>query len=86
VDKALDRKLYDQEEAVRIRSKDLDLENLLSRFLDLTIYQEVPKLFFQQELRGRVDKTTAQQSKVQQFESTGFQDRQTATEETSGNN
>jgi hypothetical protein len=74
VDKALDGKLYDQETAVRIRSKDLDLKNLLSRFLDLTIHQEVPKLFFQQALRGLVDKTTAQQSKVQQFESTGFQD------------
>jgi hypothetical protein len=86
VDKALDSKLYDQEEAVRIRSKGLDLENLLSILLNLTIHQEVPKLFFQQELRGRVDKTTAQQSKVQQFESTGFQDGQTAAEETSGSN
>jgi hypothetical protein len=86
VDKALDDKLYDQEEAVRIHSKGLDLENLLSRFPDLTIHQEVPKLFSQQELRGRVDKTTAQQSEVQQFESTGFQDGQTAAEETSGSN
>jgi hypothetical protein len=40
----------------------------LLRFLDLTLHQEVPKLFSQQELRGVVDKTTAQQSKVQQFE------------------
>jgi hypothetical protein len=31
-----------------------------------------------------VDKTTAQQPKVQQFESTGFQDPQTAAAETSG--
>jgi hypothetical protein len=38
------------------------------RFLDLTIHQEDPKLFSQQELRGLVDKTTAEQSKVQQFD------------------
>jgi hypothetical protein len=38
------------------------------RFLDLTLHQEVPKLFCQQELRSLVDKMTAQQSKVQQFE------------------
>jgi hypothetical protein len=56
--------------------KDLDLENLLSRFLDLTIHQEVPKLFSQQELRGLVDKTPGQQTKDRQFESSGFQDRQ----------
>jgi len=31
-----------------------------------------------------VDKKTAQQPKVQQFESTGFQDPQTAAAETSG--
>jgi hypothetical protein len=40
--------------------KGLDLEKFLSRFLNLTIYREVPKLFFQQELRGLVDKTAAQ--------------------------
>jgi hypothetical protein len=33
-----------------------------------------------------VDKRTAQQLKVQQFESTGFQDPQAAAAETSGNN
>jgi hypothetical protein len=38
------------------------------RFLDPTLHQEVPKLLSQQELRGRVDKTMAQQTKVQQFE------------------
>ena len=38
------------------------------RFLDLVLYQEVPKLSFQQQLRSRVDKTTAQQPNVQQFE------------------
>ena len=48
--------------------KDLALEYFLLRFLDLIIHQEVPKLFCQQELRGLVDKTTAQQSKVRQFE------------------
>jgi len=48
--------------------KDLDLEYFLSRFPDFTLHQEVPKLFSQQELRGLVDKTTAQQPKVQQFE------------------
>jgi hypothetical protein len=47
VDKAQDGKVYDQEAAVRVRSKDLDLENLLSKFLNLTIHQEVPKLFCQ---------------------------------------
>ena len=31
-------------------------------------HQEVPKLFDQQEHHGLVDKTTAQQPKVQQFE------------------
>jgi hypothetical protein len=45
----------------------LDLKYFLLRFLDLVIHQEVPKLFPQQELRGLVDKTTTQQSKVQQF-------------------
>jgi hypothetical protein len=29
------------------------------RFLDLITHQEVPKLFYQQELRGLVDKTAA---------------------------
>jgi hypothetical protein len=29
--------------------------------LGLTLHQEVPKLFFQQDLRGLVDKTMAQQ-------------------------
>ena len=38
------------------------------RFLDLKLHQEVPKLFSQQELRSLVDKMTAQQSKIQQFE------------------
>ena len=38
------------------------------RFLDLITHQEVLKLFSQQELRGLVDKTTAQQTQVQQFE------------------
>ena len=46
----------------------MDLEYFLLRFLDLIIHQEVPKLFCQQELRGLVDKTTAQQPKIQQFE------------------
>jgi hypothetical protein len=48
--------------------KDLVLGRFLLRFLDLTTHQEVPKLFSQQTLRGLVDKTTAQQPKVQQFE------------------
>jgi len=57
--------------------KDLNLEYFLLillfithllRFLDFICYQEVPKLFYQQKLRGLVDKTTAQQPKVQQFE------------------
>jgi hypothetical protein len=54
----------------------MELEkNFLLKFLDLIIHQKVPKLklFSQQDL---VDKTTAQQPKVQQFESTGFQDPQ----------
>jgi hypothetical protein len=42
--------------------KDLDLENLLSRFLDLTIHQEVPKLFPQQERGGLVAKALACQT------------------------
>jgi hypothetical protein len=46
----------------------LDLEYFLLRFFDLIIHQEVPKLFLQQELRGLVDKTTAQQPKSQQFD------------------
>jgi hypothetical protein len=60
----------------------LGLKNFLLKFLDLIIHHEVPKLksFSQQDL---VDKTTAQQPKVQQFESTGFLDPQTAAE-TSG--
>jgi hypothetical protein len=55
--------------------KELDLENFLFRFLDLTIHQEVPKFLYEQELRGRVDKTPAQQSQGRQFEYSGFQDR-----------
>ena len=46
-----------------------DLGTFLLRFFDLIIHQEVPKLFFQQKLRGLVDKTTDQQPKVQQIES-----------------
>ena len=46
----------------------LDLVNILFRFLDLIIHQEVPKLFSQQDLRGLVDKTTAQQCQDEQFE------------------
>ena len=38
------------------------------RFLDLVTYQEDLKLFIQQKLRGLVDKTTAQQTELQQFE------------------
>ena len=38
------------------------------------MYQEVPKWFFQQELRGVVDKTTTQQRKVRQFETDRRQD------------
>ena len=51
--------------APQFKFKDLDLEYFLLgyieliRFLDLIPYQEVPKLFFQQELRGLVDKTAA---------------------------
>jgi hypothetical protein len=61
----------------------LELKNFLLQFRDLIIHQEVPKLklLSQQDL---VVKTTAQQPKVQQFESTGFQDPQTAAAETSG--
>jgi len=64
--------------------KVLDLKSFLLRILDLIIHQEVPelKLFSQQDL---VDKTMAQQPKVQQFESTGFQDPQAAAVEKSGN-
>jgi uncharacterized protein YbcV (DUF1398 family) len=47
--------------------KDLEFENFLLKFLDLIIYNEVPKLkiFSEQDL---VDKRMAQQSKLQQFE------------------
>jgi hypothetical protein len=54
--------------ASQFKVKDLDLEYFLLRFLDLIPHQEVPKLFSQQTLRGPVDKTTAHQPKVQQFE------------------
>jgi len=59
----------------------LDLENFLLKFLDLIIHHEVLKLklFSQHNL---VDKT-AQKPRVKQFESTEFQDPQTAAE-TSG--
>ena len=51
-------------------------KKFLLKFVDLIIHQEVPKLklFSQQKLRDQVNETTTQQSKVQQFESTGFQD------------
>jgi len=39
----------------------------------------------QNEYDSQVDKRTAQQPKIQQFESTGFQDPQAAAAETSGN-
>jgi len=54
--------------------KGLDLEMFLLRFIDLTLYQEVPKLFSEQELRGRVDKTPAQKYQDRQFASSGFLD------------
>jgi hypothetical protein len=54
--------------------KGLDLGNFLLRFLDLTTHQELPKLSYQQELRGRVDKSLAQQYQDWQFESNEFQD------------
>ena len=54
-------------------SKDLDFEYFLLRFLDLVMHQEVPKLFSQQTLRGWVDKMTALQPKVQQFETDRWQ-------------
>jgi hypothetical protein len=63
------------------RRQGLGFKHFLLIFLDLIIHQEVPKLklFSQQEFRGLEDKTTAQQQpKVQQFESTGFQDPQAA--------
>jgi hypothetical protein len=62
-------------------------KNFLLKFFDLIIQQEVPKLklFSQQELCDVVNKTTAQQPKVQQFESSGFQNPQAAAAETSGN-
>jgi predicted SprT family Zn-dependent metalloprotease len=64
-------------------AKDLHLENFLLKFLDLIIHHEVPKLklFLQHDL---LYKTTAQQPKVQQFESTELQDPQTAAAKTSG--
>jgi len=37
-------------------------------FLDLVTHQEVLKLVIQQRLHGLVDKTTAQQTQLQQFE------------------
>jgi hypothetical protein len=60
----------------------LDLENFLLKFLYFIIHHDVPKLksFPQHDL---VDKTTPQQPKVRQFESTGFQEPQAAAE-TSG--
>jgi predicted oxidoreductase len=57
----------------------LELQNFLLKFLDLIFRHEVPKLKL-----DLLDKTTAQQPKVQQFESTRFQDPQTAAAETSG--
>jgi len=63
----------------------LELKNFLLKFLNLVIHQEVTKLklFSQQELSDLVDKTTAQQLKVPQFEATGFQDPQAAAETSS---
>ena len=56
--------------------------NFLLRFFDIIIYQEVPKLRLSspQELNELLDKTTAQELKALQFESTGFQDPQAAVE------
>jgi hypothetical protein len=53
---------------LRIFSVHITHPHSFVRFLDRVIHQEVPKLFSQQELRGLVDKRTAQQSKLQQFE------------------
>jgi hypothetical protein len=61
--------------------KALELENFLLKFLDHEVRKLKLKLFSQQDL---VDKTPAQQPKVQQFESTEFQDPHTAAAETSG--
>ena len=54
--------------ASQFKVKDLDLPHNSVTFLDLITHQEVLKLFSQQELRGRVDKTMAQQTQVRQFE------------------
>ena len=57
-----------------------NLTYFLLRFHDRIIHQKIPQLFPRQ-----VDKTTTQQPKVQQLESTGYQERQAAaTAETSG--
>ena len=70
--------------APQFKVKDLDLEYFLLRFPDYITHiifsVKIPrlrtssgssKLFSQQALRGLVDKTTAQQPKVQQFETDG---------------
>jgi len=59
-------------------------KNFPLRFLDLLSHQEIPelKLFSQQELRDIVDKTTAQQPKVEKFEPNVPEEEATA--ETSG--
>jgi hypothetical protein len=56
-----------QVQGLGLRIFSVQITRPLLRFLDLTTHQEDPKLFSQYELRGLVDKTTAQQSKVQQF-------------------
>jgi hypothetical protein len=65
-------KTTDQQPKVQQFETDLDLEIFLLKFLDLIIHHEVPKL--------KLFSKTTPQPNVQQFESTGFQDPQTAAE------
>jgi hypothetical protein len=56
------------------------LRSIENVFWTNTIYQEIPKLCLQQDICGLVGRTVAQQFKVQQCESAGFQDHQTIAE------
>ena len=64
----LDLRIQGQGFGLRIFSVKITRPHNTVRFLDLMTYQEVLKLIIQQGLRGLVDKTTAQQTQVRQFE------------------
>ena len=75
MDKHWTGKLYDQQFGFETgKLQGLARQKIFYSTSLSSTYLEGSKVLFQQELRSLVDKTLAQQSKLQQFESGRFQD------------